>query len=509
MTRRALLSTSDKRGLAEFATGLAQLGTELVSTGGTARTLRAAGLTVTDVAQLTGFPEMLGGRVKTLHPAIHAGILSRRTAADLVEMSERGIAPIDLVVANLYPFQETIARPDATLEQAVEEIDIGGVTLLRAAAKNFAHVGVVVNPDDYTPVLEELRATGDLCESTRRRLAYAAFAHTAAYDTAISNYLFGEGFAGPEPFPPALLLALDKATGLRYGENPHQSAALYRQRERNGVAWGQLLQGQDKGLSFNNLLDLDAAWRAVTDFAAPAAVIVKHNTPCGAACAPTLAAAYDLAYQGDPLSAYGGILACNRPLDGETARSIGKLFLECIAAPAVTDDALPILARKKDCRVVVVGSGRAERWDCRQISGGILVQQPDAPDAAPWRTVSLRQATNEELTGLRFAWLLVRHVKSNAIVLARGEALVGVGGGQTSRVDAVEMALHKAGDRARGAVLASDAFFPFRDGVDAAAKAGITAVVQPGGSVHDAEAIAAADEHGMAMLFTGVRHFRH
>ena len=525
MIQRALLSVADKGGLTDLAAGLAALGVELISTGGTAKSLREAGLTVTDVAQITGFPEMLGGRVKTLHPAIHAGILARRTPQDRADLSARGMAPIDLVVVNLYPFQATVARPNVTLDEAVEEIDIGGVTLLRAAAKNSAHVGVVVNPSDYAPVLQELRGSGELSSVTRRRLAYAAFAHTAAYDAAISGYLFRQGFAGDRAFPPSFLLAMDQAGELRYGENPHQGAALYRQPGAGGVAWGQLIHGKE--LSFNNLQDLSAAWDVVCDFREPAAVIIKHATPCGAATAPTLAAAYELAFQGDRLSAFGGILGCNRPVDGDTANAIGKLFLECIAAPGFTAEAEDILARKKDCRLLVVEPERAGGWDYRRISGGLLLQDADAVDQAEWRVVSGRAPTNDELAALRFAWTMVRHVRSNAIALAcqlelgsraettsgapsvRGLGLVGVGGGQTSRVDAVEMAMRKAADRTRGAVLASDAFFPFRDGVDVAARGGVTAIVQPGGSKQDLETIAAADEHGMAMVFTGVRHFRH
>jgi len=513
---RALLSVADKRGLVELARGLQALGVELLSTGGTARTLRQAGLEVVDVAQVTGYPEMLGGRVKTLHPAIHAAILARRTPTDLAELAAQGIRPIDLVVVNLYPFQATVARPDATLPEAIEEIDIGGVALLRAAAKNFAYVAVVTNPDDYPRLLHELQTTGGISLVTRQALAYAAFAHTATYDAAIAAYLFDQGFAGQETFPPTLHLSLFKASNLRYGENPHQRAALYRLPGTGGVACGRLLQGKE--LSFNNFLDLDAAWRAVSDFDLPTAVIVKHTTPCGAACAQDLATAYELAHQGDPLSAFGGILGCNRPVDKETALAIGNRFLECIVAPGFTPESLEILSRKKDCRLLEIGSaggtsgytpGFRPEWDCRAIGGGFLLQEADVPDEAEWRLVSKRQPTPEELIALRFAWRMVRHVKSNAIVLARGQALVGVGGGQTSRVDAVEMALRKARERASGAVLASDAFFPFRDCVDAAAAGGVTAVVQPGGSVRDAEVIAAADEYGLAMFFTGVRHFRH
>jgi phosphoribosylaminoimidazolecarboxamide formyltransferase / IMP cyclohydrolase len=525
MIHRALLSVADKSGLMDFASGLVAQGVELISTGGTAKALRAGGLPVTDVAQITGFPEMLGGRVKTLHPAIHAGILARRTPQDLAELSERGLAPVDLVVVNLYPFQATVARPNVTMDEAIEEIDIGGVALLRAAAKNSAHVGVLVNPSDYAPVLQELCGSGELSVATRQRLAYTAFAHTAAYDAAISGYLFQRGFAGEGAFPPSLSLNMDQAAELRYGENPHQRAALYRQPGAGGVAWARLIHGKE--LSYNNLQDLSAAWDAVSDFAAPAAVIVKHATPCGAATAPALATAYGLAFQGDPLSAFGGILGCNRPVDGDTAKAIGKLFLECIAAPGFTAQAQDILAAKKDCRLLVVEAEGPGGWDYRRISGGLLLQDADAADHAKWRVTTRRAPTEDERAALHFAWTMVRHVRSNAITLActlepgdsgesaggtppaGGHALVGVGGGQTSRVDAVEMAMRKAGDRARGAVLASDAFFPFRDGVDAAALGGVTAIVQPGGSKQDLEAIAAADEHGLAMVFTGIRHFKH
>lgn len=507
MIRRALLSVSDKTGLVELAAALVQMGVELISTGGTARVLRDAGLPVKEVSDLTGFPELIGGRVKTLHPAIHGAILSRRTPEDDAELAAHSITPIDLVVANLYPFRQAVARPGCTLDDAVEEIDIGGVTLLRASAKNHAHVAVVSDPADYPGIMAELRSySGELAAATRARLAVAAFAHTAAYDAAIASYLSKQTCAGASTFPATLVVAAEKAADLRYGENPHQRAALY-VTTSGGVAGGRLLQG--KQLSYNNLLDLDAAWGAVRSLEAPAAVIVKHNTPCGAARAATLAAAYELAHQGDPLSAFGGVLACSSPLDAATASAIGKRFLECIAAPDFEPEALAILAAKPDCRLLALEPSADSPVAWRPIDGGILVQERDVGDLTRWEVVTRRAPTETEAAGLRFAWAMARHVKSNAITLARGQALVGVGGGQTSRVDAVHMAVRKAADRAAGAVLASDAFFPFRDGIDLAAAAGVTAIIQPGGSLRDAESVAAADEAGIAMVLTGMRHFRH
>ena len=505
---RALLSTYDRTGLVDFARGLLSLGFELIASGGTARALGAEGLPVTPVEQITGFPEMLGGRVKTLHPAIHGGILARRTPEHLAELAAHGLAPIDLVVVNLYPFSQTVARPGVTLDEAVEQIDIGGVALLRAAAKNFASVWVVCDPADYPLVLQALRS-GTPGVELRRSLARKAFRHTAIYDAAIASYLAADS-AGA--FPTELVLPFVKAQDLRYGENPHQQAALYRLAGRE-PAFRQL---QGKELSYNNLLDMDAAWGLVQEFAEPAVAIIKHTNPCGCATAPSLAEAYPLALAGDPVSAFGGIIAVNRPLDAATVEAIGTLFVEVIVAPGYEPEALQRLASKRDCRVMQALAGQPWPWTLRSLADGVLVQTPDAlaEDPQRWQVVTRRAPTAEDLATLYFAWRVCKHTKSNAIVLARAEGrcltLVGTGAGQMSRVDSVRIAVAKAGaQRAQGAVLASDAFFPFADGVEEAARAGVRAIVQPGGSKRDAEVIAAADAAGVAMCFTGVRHFRH
>jgi phosphoribosylaminoimidazolecarboxamide formyltransferase/IMP cyclohydrolase len=520
---RALLSVSDKSGLADFARGLVELGWSLVASGGTARALREAGLPVSDVADVTGAPEMLGGRVKTLHPAIHAGILARAAEADMSELAAHGILPIDLVACNLYPFQETVAQPDVSPAEAVEQIDIGGVTLLRAAAKNYERVSVVCDPEDYAPLLAELRAQGAVSAESRQRLAIKAFAHTRDYDTAIEAYLRQPSAPRPQPpparvaqpgraapsLPQTLHLSLPLAQEMRYGENPHQLAALYAE-PGVGPLGGRLLQG--KPLSFNNLLDLDAAWRAVLSFDEPTVVIVKHLSPCGIASAERLAAAFPAALSSDPVSAFGGVIAANRDIDCATAKEIHGLFVEAITAPGFSDDALDCFSQHKpNCRLVAISQSLEETWEVRSVAGGVLVQsvdQGDPPDAE-WRVVSQRQPAGDDMATLRFAWKACRHVKSNAIVLARDSATVGIGGGLPSRVDAVKLAVAKAGERARGAAMASDAFFPFPDGVEVAAEAGVTAVAQPGGSIRDEAVIAAADRLGVAMVFTGVRHFRH
>ena len=514
MSKLALLSVADKSGLVDLARGLTDCGFGLISTGGTAKALGQAGLPVREVSDVTGFPEMLGGRVKTLHPAVHGGILNRRTPEDLAELAAHGIEPIDLVVVNLYPFEATVARRDATLARAIEEIDIGGVALLRAAAKNYAHVGVVCDPATYPAVLAELREHGSLRDATRRHLAYSAFAHTAAYDAAIAGYLHHQGFSGnASAYPPFLRLAFDKVRDLRYGENPHQSAALYQERAADwaGLAAANVLQGKD--LSFNNMVDLESAWTAAAEHSDPAIIIIKHANPCGAATAPTLAKAYELALACDPVSAFGSVIAANRVLDRATAAAMGKLFIEAIVAPGYEPAALELLARKKDCRVVALEppAPMPEMVDLRRLRGGILAQSFDTSvdDPATWRTMTRRTPTAEEMCSLVFAWRVVKHVKSNAIVLAQGTATVGVGAGQMSRVDAVGLAVDKAGAKASGAVLGSDAFFPFADGVERACQAGVTAIVQPGGSMRDQDAIDAADAAGAAMVFTGVRHFRH
>jgi phosphoribosylaminoimidazolecarboxamide formyltransferase/IMP cyclohydrolase len=505
--KRALLSVSNKQGLVEFGRGLAELGVELIATGGTARALTEAGLAVRPIEDVTGFPEILDGRVKTLHPAVHGGILARRDQAHLAELEAQGIAPIDLVAVNLYPFAETVAQPGTTLTEAIEQIDIGGVALLRAAAKNFAYVAVVPDPADYATVLAELRERGDLSLTTRQHLALKAFRHTASYDAAISRYLtthFEE-----DAFPATLPLNLTKLADLRYGENPHQQAVLYSLGATGSSLGGNLLQG--KALSYNNILDLDAAWRIASDFAAPTLAIIKHGNPCGVASNPNLADAFRAALASDPVSAFGSIIAANRPFDGEVALALGDLFVEAIAAPAFTPEARQTLASRPNCRLLEMSGTEDWAWEMRSVRGGLLVQEEDtiAEDEAGWKVVTERKPTAEELEALRFAWKVVKHVKSNAIVLGRGTATVGVGAGQMSRVDAVRLAIAKAGHRAQGAVLASDAFFPFPDGVEEAARAGVTAIVQPGGSRGDAGVIEATNAHSLAMLFTGMRHFRH
>jgi len=514
--RRALLSVSDKTGVLELARALAQRGVEILSTGGTARLLAADGIAVREVASYTGFPEIMDGRVKTLHPKIHGGLLGRRGVDDQV-MAQHGIAPIDLLAVNLYPFAQTVARPDSSHADAVENIDIGGPAMLRAAAKNHESVLVVVDPADYRQVLKEIDThQGGSDAATRARLAAKAFAHTAAYDTMVAAYLGARG-GGPD-FPATLPLIFTKAQDLRYGENPHQRAAFYRDPGARGasVARAEVLQGKD--LSFNNIADADTAIECVRQFAAPACVIVKHANPCGAALATTPLEAYERAYRTDPTSAFGGIIACNRPLDAATARAITeRQFVEVLAAPSVEAGAAQLLAAKPNVRVLALGdlgAAVADGPELRSVAGGLLVQSRDLVDLpeGELRIPTRRKPTADELADLRFAWTVCRFVKSNAIVLARERATIGVGAGQMSRVYATRLAALKAADEklpVAGAVMASDAFFPFRDNLDVAAGYGIRAVIQPGGSVRDAEVIAAADEHGMAMVFTGMRHFRH
>lgn len=502
----ALLSVSDKAGLVEFARSLSDLGWEFIASGGTATALRDAGLTVSDVAEVTGAPEMLGGRVKTLHPIIHGGILARDTAADQADLATHNIRTIEMVVCNLYPFQQTVARPGVTLAEAIEKIDIGGVTLLRAAAKNFGRVTVVCDPADYAPLVEMLGQAGAIFEAKRAELARKAFAHTAAYDAAISSYLSGQS---GEVLPPTLNISLVKTQEMRYGENPHQAAALYAASEAVGPLGGTLLQG--KALSYNNMLDLDAAWQAAQSFAAPTVVIVKHLSPCGVASATDLVTAFPEALASDPVSAFGGVVAVNREFDEATATALGDLFVEAIAAPAFSAEAKEILASRKNCRLVEIPEAVPLSVELRTVAGGVLAQQRDSGDPASveWRVVTERQPTEAEMAALKFAWIACQHVKSNAIVFAAGTATIGIGGGLPSRVDAVKLAATKAGVKAEGAVMASDAFFPFPDGVEAAAAAGVKAVVQPGGSVRDDVVIEAANKLGLAMVFTGTRHFRH
>lgn len=503
--RTALLSVWDKRGVAELATSLHEAGWQLVASGGTARTLAGAGLPVKPVSELTGEPEMLGGRVKTLHPAVHAALLARDTEEDRAALAARGWAPIDLVVVNLYPFGEVVSRPDVRVEDAIEHIDIGGVTLLRAAAKNFGRVTVLCDPADY-PVDVEVLGRPDF----RLRMAHKAFARTARYDAAIQAY-FAQLAAAPEP----LRLTLYPAYELRYGENPHQQAAYYSLRPDGAPLHGTLLQG--KPLSYNNLLDLDAAWRAVLAFDEPAVVVVKHAGPCGVAAAPSVVRALKFALRSDPVSAFGSVIACNCEIDAAFVDGLQDLFVECVAVPDLTPGALAALAQRKSLRVLQVPvSAGLEGHELRSIVGGFLrqtVDRGDPADCPEWRVVSRREPTEAELADLRFAWTACQFVKSNAVVLATSQdgvrCTVGIGGGQPNRLDCVRMAGRRAGERGENAVLASDAFFPFADGVEAAAALGVTAIVQPGGSLQDAQVIAAADAAGLAMVFTGVRHFRH
>ncbi|HEX6059336.1 MAG TPA: bifunctional phosphoribosylaminoimidazolecarboxamide formyltransferase/IMP cyclohydrolase [Gemmatimonadaceae bacterium] len=508
---RALLSVSDKSGLVEFAEGLSRLGWELVSTGGTARALSGAGLPVRDISEVTGFPEILDGRVKTLHPKVHGGLLARRDRPEhMATAAEHGIDPIDLVAVNLYPFRETAAKPGIEPEEVIENIDIGGPSMVRSAAKNFAAVTVVVDPADYARVLAALEAQDDDVE-LRRDLAEKAYAHTAAYDAAIASWFAARR---GELFPPSLTLAWERAQSLRYGENPDQRAAFYVEHRGHGLAG--LVQRGGKELSFNNLLDLEGALLATDPYRGePACAIVKHTTPCGLAVAGSALEAYRKALACDPVSAFGSVIAFTVPVDAETAEVVSSLFVECIVAPSFAEEAVEILGRKRNLRVL---EGRGE-WadaalDIKRVRGGILVQERAAATIGDegWRVVSSRRPTAEQHADLLFAWRAVASVKSNAIVLARGGATIGIGAGQMSRVDAAFLAAHKAraaGHETKGAVLGSDAFFPFRDGVEQAAEAGVTAIVQPGGSVRDEEVIAAADEHGIAMVFTGKRLFRH
>jgi len=516
--KQALLSVSDKDGVVEFARGLAAQGAKLLSTGGTAKLLREAGLAVTEVADYTGFPEMLDGRVKTLHPKIHGGLLGRRDLAEHVEaMQKAGIAPIDLVCVNLYPFTRTIARPDCSFEEAIENIDIGGPAMVRSAAKNHAHVAVVTDPADYAALLGEMKSTGGaLGASTRFRLACKAFSHTAAYDGAISNYLTALAADGSrDTFPARLNQQFDRVQTLRYGENPHQAAAFYRDLAPAPGSLAAYRQLQGKELSYNNIADADAAWECVKTFDVPACVIVKHANPCGVAVADSVAGAYDKAFATDPTSAFGGIIAVNRALDAAAAQAITRQFVEVIIAPRVMPDALPVLAQKANIRVLEVPLEEgANAFDMKRVGGGLLLQTPDTLNVAPaqLKVVTRQQPTPQQLADLMFAWRVAKFVKSNAIVYCGNGQTLGVGAGQMSRVDSARIASIKAenaGLKLAGSVVASDAFFPFRDGVDVVAAGGARAIIQPGGSVRDDEVIAAADEHGIAMVFTGYRHFRH
>ncbi len=522
---RAIISAANRDGVFELAHKLQERSVTIFSTSGTAHALRAAGVQVELVTALTKFPEILDGRVKTLHPAIFGGILARRdVTTHMNELQEHEIAPIDIVVVNLYPFAETIARPGVTITEALEQIDIGGVALIRAAAKNFQDVIVLVRPQDYALVMQEWDELGEVSLATRRRLAAVAFQYTASYDSAIADYLRTQP---AEYFPEELVLPLTRKSTLRYGENPHQRAAFYRWANTPSsvmapmVGSAEVLHGKE--LSYNNLLDLDAALATVSRFTAPTVAIIKHTNPCGVACDDTLVEAYKKAHMGDSISAFGGIIGCNRPVDAATAREISQLFYEAIIAPDFTYDALLILRGKQNLRLLAThcpiepGNGnsipplKTSSFDIRTVSGGLLLQTPDTAGEkeTEYRVVTEREPTLEEVTDLMFAWKVVLQVKSNAIVLAHKLAVTGVGAGQMNRVASVQLAVEKAAERARGSVLASDAYFPFADGVEAAAKAGVTAIIQPGGSIRDEETIRVANHYAIAMVFTGKRHFRH
>ena len=510
---RALLSVYDKTDLIEFAQSLVELGWDLVASGGTQRALKKADLPVTSVETITGVGEMLGGRVKTLHPAIHAGILARDRDEDYEDLAQHGYAPINMIVCNLYPFQETVAQKSVSLQDAVEQIDIGGVTLLRAAAKNFMRVASVCDPADYEAVIEELKTSSEIKLATRRNLAVKSFAHTREYDTAIHAFLSQDMSVGmpSEVLPEYLSVGATKVEQMRYGENPHQNAAYYSLQASDNIFDGELLGG--KALSYNNILDIDAAWRAVSGFEEPTVVVVKHLTPTGVASHEDIAQAYKDALASDPISAFGGIIAVNRPVTEEFVEALESIFVEAVAAPSFTSGARELMqAKRKNCRLLRIPQPHDGReFELRSVHRGILAQQKDMgdPDGTAFKTMTERAPTEEELLALQFAWKVVGQVKSNAIVLAHPGKTVGVGGGLPSRVDAAELAIKKAGDRAQGAVMASDAFFPFADGIQAGIDAGVTAVIQPGGSIRDKEVIAAANEAGIAMIFTGVRHFRH
>lgn len=498
---KAILSVHDKTGLVDFARGLVELGWDLIASGGTARLLVENNLQVREVSDYTGSPEILGGRVKTLHPAIHGGLLARETDADKQTLADMGWDYIDLVAVNLYPFEATVAKPDVTRAEAIENIDIGGVTLIRAAAKNCDRVTLVCNPADYDLVLKHLKS-GGVPSEIKQELALKGFYHTAHYDSAISAYLAGGKNAET--------LTLYPVQTLRYGENPHQKAELYGYTANSTPLGGKVLQGKE--LSYTNLLDLDASWRAAVSFEKTAVCIVKHLSPCGIACADTIEAAYKAALASDPVSAFGGVIACNREVDGAAATAMAELFVECIAAPGFSEEAKAIFSKKTNVRLLLMPDLKIEpQVEYRSVNRGLLKQEIDFgdPPGTEWKVISERQPTEAEWTSLKFAMQACQHIKSNSIVFVQGEATVGIGGGQPNRVDCVRIAAQRAGELSKGAVMASDAFFPFPDSVEVAAEAGITAIVFPGGSIRDAESIAAVNKHGMALVATGVRHFRH
>ncbi|MEX0725709.1 MAG: bifunctional phosphoribosylaminoimidazolecarboxamide formyltransferase/IMP cyclohydrolase [Planctomycetaceae bacterium] len=517
-TRRALVSVSDKTGLEPFIKGLVALGFDILSTGGTRKFLEGCGIKVIDVTTYTGFPEIMDGRVKTLHPKVHGAILGR-PGHDAAAIQQHGIVPIELVVCNLYPFEATVAKEGVTWDDAIENIDIGGPSMIRSAAKNHAHVAVVTSSVQYPAILAALQS-GSIGIDERKNLAAQAFEMTARYDRAIANYFQSKVLANTSPFAPTSSLSFELVQPLRYGENPHQRAAFYRELNAAAGTLAAATQKHGKELSYNNLLDLDAALNIVREFSAPAATVIKHNNPCGCAIADTLAEAFDKAYEGDPVSAFGSVIGFNRPVDAATAERLcvpGR-FVEAIIAPSITAEAFTLLTTKpkwkNNVRLIEcpgMTSLRQATWDYRRVTGGLLVQDRDefADAKEEWKVATERQPTDTERRDLEFAWTVCRHVKSNAIVYVKDGMAVGVGAGQMSRLDSAEIARKKAGDRAKGGAAASDAFFPFRDGIDQLAAAGIKAVIQPGGSVKDEEVIAACNEHGMAMLFTGRRHFKH
>jgi len=513
--RRALISVSDKTGIAELAQNLHDTGVELLSTGGTAKLIAEQGIAVTEISAHTGFPEMMAGRVKTLHPKVHGGILGRRGIDDVV-MQEHDIDPIDLVVINLYPFQQTVANPDCSLEDAIENIDIGGPAMVRAAAKNHASVTVVVDPDDYPTLLQEMEANGEVSDATRFSLAIKAYEHTAQYDGAIANY-FGHMVQPPQEqaFPRTLNLQFQHTQAMRYGENPHQAAAFYTAPGNQEPSVASAVQIQGKALSFNNIADTDAALECVKQFENPCCVIVKHANPCGVAQAETIHDAYQRAFSTDPESAFGGIIAFNRPLDASTAQAIiDKQFVEVIIAPTIADAAIAMVSSKENVRLLSCGQwdNAQTRFDYKHVNGGILVQDADQALYQGLEVVSEVKPDDQQMQDMVFAWQVAKFVKSNAIIYARDSMTIGVGAGQMSRINSARIATIKAahaGLEVAGSVMASDAFFPFRDGIDAANEVGIRAIIQPGGSMRDDEVIATANEHGMAMVFTGMRHFRH
>jgi phosphoribosylaminoimidazolecarboxamide formyltransferase / IMP cyclohydrolase len=515
--KRALISVSDKFGIVDFAKGLDKLGIEILSTGGTAKLLRDGGVKVMDVSDFTGFPEMLDGRVKTLHPKIHGGLLGRRNNPEHVkQMNEHGIMPIDLVIVNLYPFEQTVAKHGCTLEEAIENIDIGGPTMLRSAAKNYTDVAVVASPRDYGRVLQEIQKTGEVSAKTRYELCRTVFMHTARYDSAISAWLDNQVPDDEKTrFPNILTLQFEKVQNLRYGENPHQQGAFYREFGRKEPSVSNAKQLHGKEMSFNNFLDANSALELAKEYDQTVAVIVKHNNPCGVATGLTLADAYRKARECDPISAFGGVIAFNHMVDFETAKEITSTFVEVVVAPEFAPDALQELMRKRDVRLLDIGpkvAGTPEGMDMKKIVGGLIYQDRDLGKIADVRKLTIvtqRKPTDEEYDGLAFAWKVCKHVKSNAIIFTTKDRTIGIGAGQMSRLDSVRLAVTKAQFPLKGTMLASDAFFPFRDGLDEAAKAGVTAVIQPGGSIKDQDVIEAANEHGIAMVFSATRHFRH